>query len=135
MEGTELAGPGASPAADDVPRAMNRLISQTLRIGVLLSAVLAVVGLSLLVAGPLSGFTTAAVQGTPFHASAFLSGLVHGQALDVLLLAFIVLIITPLVRVIISVALFAQAHDRPFTLLTLTVLLLLGISILVGSFA
>jgi uncharacterized membrane protein len=134
MAGTAVAGP-APPVPDDVPRAMNRLISQTLRIGVLLSAALAVVGLSLLVAGPLTGFSSATVHGTPFRAFDFLSGLAHGQPLDILLLAFIVLIVTPLIRVIISVALFAQAHDRPFTVLTLTVLLLLGVSILVGSFA
>jgi uncharacterized membrane protein len=121
--------------ADDVPPAMTKWISWNLRVGVLLSAALAVVGLGLLLAGPTTSFNTAAVHGTAFSGLAFLSGLAHGMALDVLFLAFIVLIATPLIRVIISVILFARIGDRPFTLLTVTVLFLLGVSILIGAFA
>jgi uncharacterized membrane protein len=121
------------PMRNELPPSMTRWISSTLRVGVVLSAVLALVGLGILLAGPATAFTAATVHGTPFSGPVFLSGLAHGQALDILLLAFIVLIATPLVRVIISVVLFAKIGDRPFTVLTLTVLLLLGVSVLIGG--
>ncbi|MGA7846102.1 MAG: DUF1634 domain-containing protein [Thermoplasmata archaeon] len=132
---TEGKPPGRSPRPGEeehVPPALARLISLTLRIGVGLSALLALVGLARLLMGPAAGFTSATVHPAAFVGSAFIAGLAHGQAVDILLLAFLVLILTPLVRVIISAALFASVHDRPFTLLTLTVLLLLGASVLVA---
>jgi uncharacterized membrane protein len=125
--------PAIIPPAPDIPTSMNRLISSTLRIGVTLSATLTLLGLILLLAGPTGRFSVAATHGTPFTGSAFVSGLLHGQSLDILFLGFIVLIATPLVRVIISVVLFGKIGDRPFTQLTLTVLVLLGLSILIGS--
>jgi uncharacterized membrane protein len=125
----------ASPSRDDLPPSMTRWISSTLRVGVGLSAALALVGLGILLTGPENAFTAATVLGTPFSSSVFLSGLAHGHAVDILLLAFIVLIATPLVRVVISVVLFARIGDRPFTVLTLTVLLLLGVSVLIGAVA
>jgi uncharacterized membrane protein len=118
---------------EEIPAGMTRLISLTLRVGVGLSAALALVGLGLLLAGPQAAFTAATIQGTPFSITGFASGLVQARALDVLLLAFLVLIATPLVRVIISVALFANVRDRQFTVLTLTVLLLLAASVLIGA--
>lgn len=118
---------------DDVPPAMTRLIALTLRIGVGISAGLAVIGLALLLAGPTAVFVTVSVHGVAFSGAAFVSGVAHGHAVDILFLAFIVLIATPLMRVIISVGLFARVGDRPFTALTLSVLLLLGVSVLVGT--
>jgi uncharacterized membrane protein len=120
---------------EDIPPGMTQLISLTLRVGVVLAAVLAVVGLGLLLQGSTAAFTAATVQGAVFTGGGFVSGLAHAHAVDVLFLAFLVLILTPLFRVVISVGLFAQVGDRPFTALTLTVLLLLGVSILVGAIA
>jgi uncharacterized membrane protein len=119
---------------ENLPPALAGLISRTLRIGVGLAAILALIGLIRLLMGSAADFDAATVHGAPFVGSAFLSGLAHGQAVDILLLAFLVLILTPIVRVIISAALFATVHDRPFTILTLTVLLLLGASVLIGVF-
>jgi uncharacterized membrane protein len=120
---------------EDIPPAMTRLISLTLRVGVVLAAVLALVGLGLLLQGSTAAFTAATVHGATFTGAGFLSGLAHAQAVDVLFLAFLILILTPLFRVVISVGLFAQVGDRPFTALTVTVLLLLGASVLIGAIA
>ncbi len=114
---------------------MNRLVSLTLWIGVSLSALLVLVGLGLLLTGSTAAFAAATAHGAAFSGSGFAYGLAHGQATDVLLLAFLVLIVTPLFRVIISVGLFARIGDRPFTALTLAVLLLLATSVLIGVFA
>jgi uncharacterized membrane protein len=129
-------GPKTAPAVDeDIPPLMTRLISLTLRVGVVLAAILALIGLGLLFQGSTAAFTAATVQGATFTGAGFVSGLAHAHAVDVLFLAFLVLILTPLFRVVISVGLFAQVGDRPFTALTVTVLLLLGVSILIGAIA
>ena len=129
-------GPIPGPlVAQEIPPGMTRLISLTLRVGVVLAAALALVGLGLLLHGSIAAFAAATVHGAPFTGAGFVSGLAHGQAVDVLFLAFLVLILTPLFRVVISVGLFAQVGDRPFTALTVTVLMLLGVSILIGAIA
>lgn len=132
------ADPSRGPApgeSDSIPPAMTRLVSGTLRIGVSLSALLTIIGLILLLAGPTAAFTTATIHGAVFSGPAFASGLAHGRAVDYLLLGLLVLIVTPLFRVILSVGLFARAGDRPFTTLTVTVLLLLAASVLIGALA
>jgi uncharacterized membrane protein len=127
---------GSSPDPEsDLPPAMTRLVSLTLRVGVGLSAVLAIIGIGLLLGGSTAAFAAATVHGAAFTGVAFASGLARGQAVDVLLLAFLVLILTPLFRVVISVGLFARVGDRPFTALTLTVLLLLAASVAIGALA
>jgi uncharacterized membrane protein len=133
---TELGGGGIGKdpsQKENVPPALARLIAGTLRIGVGLSAVLALIGVVRLISGSTSTFATAAERGAAFSGSAFLSGLVQGQAIDILFLAFLVLILTPIIRVAISAALFASVQDRQYTALTVTVLLLLGASVLVGA--
>lgn len=112
---------------------MARWVSRTLRVGVGLSALLALAGLALLLRGSTLSFTRVATQGTPVTLGDFATGLAHGSGVDVLILAFLVLIATPLARVVISVGLFASVHDRPFTALTLAVLALLGASALVSA--
>jgi uncharacterized membrane protein len=124
---------GIHSAEDRVPPQLTRLIAFTLRAGVGLSAVLAIIGLGLLLTGSGASFSAATVHGAPFSGAGFVSGLAHGTAVDVLFLAFLVLIATPLVRVVISVVLFGRVGDRPFTMLTLTVMLLLGASVLIGA--
>ncbi len=129
--------PGAAPTdlalREDVPPKLARLIYLTLVIGVGTSATLMVAGLVLLLAEPTTAFTTATTQGASFTRAGLATGLRRGQAVAVLLIAFLVLIATPLFRVVISTVEFATAHDRPFTILTLTVLLLLALSVLLGA--
>ena len=125
----------APSVRDDLPPSMNLWISWTLRVGVVISAVMALIGLAALLAGPAGVFAASTVHGSPFSGAEFLTGLAHGRAVDILFLACIVLIVTPLIRVVISIGLFARVHDRPFVLLTVTVLLLLAISVLIGAVA
>jgi uncharacterized membrane protein len=125
--------PPAKEVEQDLPPALANSIVGTLTIGVGISAVLAVVGLVALLTGSVAGFTSAVAHGTPFTPSGFVAGLFRGKAVDILLLALLVLIATPLTRVVISLAMFAHVGDRPFTVLTLTVLLLLGASVVIGA--
>ncbi len=54
----------------------------------------------------------------------------HGQA--IVMLGILLLIATPIVRVAISVFLFAAEHDRRYVVITATVLVLLLISLVTG---
>lgn len=117
----------------NVPPILPQLISVTLRLGVAISATLILLGLGLLLSGPAVSFTNATVQGVPFSLSGLILGVSQGRAADVLLLGFLVLIATPLVRVMLSAVMFATAGDRAFTILTVSVLLLLGVSVLLGA--
>lgn len=124
---------GRTGEAENIPSHLARWISLTLRVGVGLSAALGVLGITRLLMGSTANFVTATTHGAALMGPAFVSGLAQGQGVDILLLAFLVLILTPLVRVVISAGLFASVHDRPFTALTLIVLLLLGASMMVGA--
>lgn len=118
---------------ETVPRGLRRVITYNLRIGAGLAAVLILLGLVLLTRDPASVYAMATVRGSSFSLSGLGSGLLHGQATAVLLLGFLVLIATPLTRVIISVVSFAVARDRAFTLLTVCVLLLLGATVFITA--
>lgn len=117
-----------------VPVLLPRLISATLKGGIAVSAALILVGLGVLATGSAPFFVSQTVHGAPFSLSGFVRGLAQGQAVDLLLLGFLVLILTPLVRVVLSSAMFAAARDRPFTILTVSVLVVLGVSVVVGVF-
>jgi len=125
---------GPRPEETNVPPVLPQLIYYTLRIGVGIAAALILLGVGLLVAGSTASFTTATEQGSPFSLAGLANGLAGGRAAEILLLGFLVLILTPLIRVVFSVLTFAVARDRAFTVLTVTVLALIGASVLVGAF-
>ena len=113
------------------------VISSVLRYGVLISAAIIIVGLLLLIASsgssdatPLLNFNLRQVP----TLSAFLSGLASLQPDSVIELGAMVLIATPVSRVLISVFLFAAQKDRLYTLITLAVLSLLLFSMFVTPF-
>jgi uncharacterized membrane protein len=110
-------------------------ISRVLRYGVILSAAIIIAGTLLLVAA--SGSSDAQpllnVRQTP-TLSGFLSGLASLQPYSMIELGAIVLIATPVSRVLISVFLFAAQKDRLYTRITLIVLALLLFSMFVTPF-
>jgi uncharacterized membrane protein len=113
------------------------VISNVLRYGVVISGAIIIIGTLLLIAAngssdatPLLNFDT---RQTP-TLGGFLSGLASLQPYSVIELGAIVLIATPVSRVLISVFLFAAQKDRLYTLITLAVLALLLFSMLVTPF-
>lgn len=130
----QASGPAISPRPEEnVPPLLPRIISYNLRIGAGLSAALILLGLLLLAGDPASVYTMATIRGASFSLSNLGPGLLHGQGTSVLVLGFLVLIVTPLTRVIISVVSFAVVHDRAFTLLTVCVLVLLGATVFITT--
>ena len=108
---------------------INRLISLTLRVGVLASAVLSLTGLAIWVMTGISSLETAAgSQVVSVIFSAFPqnpTGLIY--------LAVAVLIATPIFRVGLTTVYFAHAKDGTYVLISLVVLSMLFFALFSGS--
>lgn len=119
------------------------VISTILRGGVLLSMAIIVTGLVVTFAHHHDYFSSRPALGTLIDArqdyaasfGAVLSGIreLRGQA--IVMLGVLVLIATPVIRVAASIVLFAAQRDRLYVLITITVLLLLLASFVIGGAA
>jgi uncharacterized membrane protein len=113
----------------NVPPALQGLVSRVLRSGVVLAGVLLTAGIV---------WEAAVAHGSLLASVAPASGAGLAQLLEsggpsaLVLGGVFVLVATPLTRVAISAGLFATAHDRAFTVITLIVLAILGATIAVG---
>jgi uncharacterized membrane protein len=125
------------------PESMNVVIGKVLRYGVILSGAIILLGAIGLVTtnglSDVSGMLTYNPNAVPHdNLDVSLSGLVHGlvtfSAFSWIELGVIVLIATPVSRVVISVLLFAAERDRLYVLITAVVLALLLFSMLVTPF-
>lgn len=106
---------------------MEKALSWVLRIGVALSGVLVIVGLTLM-------FVTKNTS-NPFGVMD-LEWIIRGNSFfdpsHILFLGYAVLLLTPLLRVAVSILLYLKAHDIPFTAITLIVFVILIISMTIG---
>ena len=116
---------------------MADVIGNVLRYGVILSSVIIVFGLILLInasgSADANSFLSYDARVVP-TLQGFLNGLAGFQPFSVIELGAIVLIATPVVRVLMSVFLFAAEKDRLYTLITAVVLTLLVFSLFVTPF-
>ncbi len=101
-------------------RNMEETIAGILRLGVSVAAILAVVGMALYLKS--SGGATPRYQ--VFHATAPPKGWLHA--------AILMLILTPVARVVFSAYAFAKANDITYLSITLIVLALLGVGWFAG---
>ena len=124
------------------PDSLNMVIGKVLRYGVLLSGVIILFGTIGLAAnggfsdisGVLTYNETVPHDGLDVSPAAMLHGLVTLSALSWIELGVVVLIATPVARVMVSVFLFAAERDRLYVLITVVVLTLLLFSMLVTPF-
>jgi uncharacterized membrane protein len=123
-------GASASPQRD---YRMDLLISYVLRGGVLLSAGLLILGALLYGIGALRGGTATPPTTYPHSVGDVISGLARGDPLAVLSLGLLVLLLTPVARVVISIVAFARERDRLYVAITSLVLLILLVSFLLGK--
>jgi len=106
----------------DRPARLRRWVSVILLIGVAASVAISVVGTVLLAVDSGGSPST-----DPIHLSlrSFGGDLLHGDPYAVLWLGLLILVVTPLARVIASVVSFAHVRDGPFVAMTLFVLAVL----------
>lgn len=117
---------------------LNSIISLVLKYGVVTSAVILLVGLSLLLAEKPAGLPASISQliSTDYarptlDLGQLFSGAVNGQPISVISLGLVVLLATPIARVLASVLIFAVEKDKVYVAITLIVLAILLLSLFV----
>ncbi len=128
----EHADPARRREEDALLRQAELIISVVLRGGVLLAAAIIALGALLfytryLAAGGRIGHLT-----YPHTVAGVFAGLAHGDPVAVITLGLLVLLLTPVLRVLVSVITFAMERDWPYTGITLLVFIILLISFLLG---
>jgi len=122
------------------PESMNAIIGKVLRYGVIISASVVILGTIGLAISQGSSGTTGLLDynqnavphdGIEVSLSGLLNGIVSFAPFSWIELGVIILIATPVARVLISVFLFAAEKDRLYVLITAVVLALLLFSMLV----
>src|SRR5579884_3126529 len=104
---------------DTMVRQAELIISWVLRGGVFLSAGVIALGLALFIAG------RARAQSFPHTLPAVARDVLHGEPLGVVMLGLLLLLCTPVLRLVVSVIAFALEGDRRYVSITALVLALL----------
>jgi uncharacterized membrane protein len=105
-------------------------ISHVLRGGVILSAAIILLGVVWFYLQ--MAITGRATLTYPTSVSGIVQGLVRGEPLAVVTLGLLILLLTPILRVAISILIFALERDWLYTVITLVVLIILLASLLLG---
>ncbi len=116
-------------------RDLETLVGNTLRYGVWISFALSAIGLVLLLAlHPESRFVPGALSQEPekFSFTAMLNGLRHFKPAAIVMLGSLVLLLTPLLRIIFALFGYWKNGNKLYTWITLTVLVIIWISVLIG---
>jgi uncharacterized membrane protein len=131
---------GRDAVRPQISEPVESAIGWSLRIGVAISMVLVLAGAAVAFIGGAYGggdgrrhALTSVHTVVPHTLSAAFTGAAHGHGPALIALGCLVLILTPIIRVVVSVLGFALVKDRVYALITLLVLALLGGSLLVST--
>ena len=124
----EQTGMAAEP--DRRLRQAELIISHVLRSGVIVSA--AVILLGVLWFYLQMAITGHAALGYPHTFGGIIRRLFHGEPLALVALGLLILLLTPILRVAISIVVFALERDWCYTVITVLVLIILLVSLLLG---
>jgi uncharacterized membrane protein len=117
---------------DRLLRQAELIISNVLRGGVLLSAGVIIVGVIAFYGEYITHGAEASLTTFPHTLRGVAAGLAQGDPLAIIVLGLLLLLATPLVRVLVSIIAFAIEGDRLYVIITSIVLLILLISFLSG---
>lgn len=118
---------------------IDALLSRILHYGGLVSAAVLLIGLLLLI--PSRGVDRATIEqlrapsvtdAAPLPTVALINGALHGQAVAVILVGMLLLMLTPVARVIAAGIYYARRRDRPFATIAILVVTLLIVGVLMG---
>ncbi|WP_127848650.1 DUF1634 domain-containing protein [Lacticaseibacillus hulanensis] len=107
------------------------VIGQILRVGVIVAAVVILFGLILLFGTGSTGYP-AGVH--PSRIMSIVSGTVALKPYAVLMTGIFLLILTPVLRVVVSIYAFVKEHDRLYAIITSVVLVILVAAMIIGYF-
>lgn len=100
--------------------------------GMILSNVLFSIGIALALLHPRYVPLTAPWIKTQYQWAIFTHGLGSGEPIPWMLLATVLLILTPVARVIVSIAAFATDHDYKYVVITSVVMLVMLLTVILG---
>ncbi|KRM86565.1 DUF1634 domain-containing protein [Lacticaseibacillus thailandensis] len=106
------------------------MIGRIMRIGVMAAVVVLLIGLVMMMFQ--GGQLTAATQ--PHRFGTIFVGLMHGQADAVMMVGLFLLILTPVLRVVVSIYAFMVEHDQLYVWITTVVLIILVVAMIIGYF-
>ncbi|MEG6567281.1 DUF1634 domain-containing protein [Thermoanaerobacterium saccharolyticum] len=109
---------------------MEIIISQTLRAGVFLSALIILIGLILFFATKSSGYPA---NTYPTSVIAIIKGLISLKPYAIIMTGLLVLILTPVFRVGVSIITFFQEKDYMYVYITSAVFIILILSFVLGK--
>ncbi|MBC1917379.1 DUF1634 domain-containing protein [Listeria booriae] len=115
---------------DEEMHRVEAIVSTLLRIGVLLSAAIILIGLLLLMFTGTSGY-----PGTtyPTTLTAIFDGITQFKPYAIVMFGLFCLILTPVLRVLVSFVTFLKEKDYLYVAITAIVLIILTISFLIGT--
>lgn len=102
--------------------------------GMIVSNVLFVIGIVLALIHPQYFPLSANWVRSQYHARLVFQGIVHGQPTSFFLLGTLLLILTPVARVIVSIYAFWIDHDQKYVAVTGTVFIIMIITVVLGLF-
>lgn len=108
---------------------IEKIIGKIMQIGVLIAAAVLGVGLALLLITGQTGYV-AGVH--PHSVSAIAQGVLHLRPYAVMMLGIFLLILTPVLRVAVSIYAFIKEKDRLYAGITTIVLIILLVAMVIG---
>lgn len=122
---------GGAPSGRDQRLAqLEMVVSRVLQVGVTLSAVIVAVGIVMFLVTHHGGYP---VAGFPHTISGVLAGVAQGKPYAVISLGLLVLLLTPVLRVAVSLGSFVVEQDRIYVVVTFYVLAVLIASFFLGQ--
>lgn len=121
---------GAEPMAEE--QNVYAGVYHMLIAGMILSNILFVIGIVFALIHPQYFPLTAGWVRSQYHASLVFHGLIRGQPTSFFLLGTLLLILTPVARVIVSTYAFWVDHDPKYVAVTGTVLIIMIITVILG---
>ncbi|AUI72209.1 DUF1634 domain-containing protein [Companilactobacillus alimentarius] len=109
-------------------REVELVIGKILRIGVITSACVILIGIALYFMSG-SGY---APGDYPTRFEAIFSGIAEGKSYAVIMLGVFLLILTPVLRVVVSIYAFYKEHDNLYVIITTIVLVILMFAMFMG---
>lgn len=108
---------------------LSETVRHTLRIGILLSTGLLLLGMAIALSQGTAGVLAPPTQ---VSLATLPNDLAHGRGEAVVLLGLLTLVVTPIARVVVSFGHFVRSKDRSFSVITAFVLAILTLSVLIG---
>lgn len=107
------------------------IIGQILRIGVAISVGVILIGIIVYLFSGNSGYVD---NNFPTRLTTIFAGIGNGKSYAIMMLGLLLLIFTPVLRVIVSIYAFAKEKDTMYTVITTIVLIILVVAILIGFY-